>query len=97
MNDRFSTVNAESALTARLHDFKDLAFDDRYKEPINKSAALLLAKISHEQQIAVLDQLATQHLPFTIKNHETNNRKLTVPPDSGAHPQARIPRYRKNQ
>jgi hypothetical protein len=71
--------------------------DDRYKEPINKSVALLLAKISHEQQIAILDRLATQHLPFTIKNIEsainqcqrqsigtpnTNDRKRTVNAES---------------
>lgn len=74
---------------------------DRYKGSINKSVALVLAKLSNDQQITILDQLTTQGLPITIANiesaihhsqpqpignpdrPETNDRKVTVKPDSG--------------
>lgn len=45
--------------------------DDRYQKTITKSAALTLARIPHDQQIAVLDQLVASNLPFTINNIET--------------------------
>jgi len=43
---------------------------DRYKGSINKSVALVLAKLPDDQQIAVLDQLTAQGLPITIANLE---------------------------
>lgn len=59
--------------------------DNRYKEPINKSVALLLTEVPQDHQVIILDQLASQHLPFTTDNikkaieiFNTDNRKSPV-------------------
>lgn len=60
--------------------------DNRYKEPIHKSVALLLTEVPQDRQVIILDQLASQHLPFTTDNIKKaigkSNKTYRKPPVS---------------